>query len=91
MAEGQNLKLCIQKDNVTLAGSQEINLESKIIQDLFRRELNHSVQNRPEYRPDDRIGAFRLILEPFSIENGLMTQTLKVRRHVVMERPKRYY
>jgi long-chain acyl-CoA synthetase len=66
--------------------SAEIDLESKIIQDLFRRELNREVQNRPGYRPDDRIGPFRLIHEPFSIENGMMTQTLKTRRHVVTER-----
>ena len=63
-----------------------IDLESKIIQDLFRQELNREVQNRPGYRPDDRIGPFRLILEPFSLENGLMTQTLKIRRHIVTER-----
>jgi long-chain acyl-CoA synthetase len=55
-------------------------------QDLFRQELNREVQNRPGYRADDRIGPFKLILEPFSIENGMMTQTLKIRRHVVMER-----
>jgi len=61
-------------------------LESKIIQDLFRQELNLEVQNRPGYRPDDRISSFKLILEPFSIENGMMTQTLKIRRHVVTER-----
>ncbi|BAZ41002.1 AMP-dependent synthetase and ligase [Calothrix sp. NIES-4101] len=85
-AESQDLKLCIQEDNVTLAGSQKINLESKIVQDLFRQEMNREVQNRPGYRLDDRINPFRLILEPFSIENGLMTQTLKLRRHVVMER-----
>ena len=65
-----------------------IDLESKIIQDLFRQELNREVQNRPGYRPDDRIGPFRLILEPFSLENGLMTQTLKIRRHIVTERYK---
>ena len=65
---------------------QEIDLDSKIVQDLFRQELNREAQNRPGYRPDDRIGLFKLILEPFSVDNGMMTQTLKIRRPVVMER-----
>jgi long-chain acyl-CoA synthetase len=43
------------------------------------------VQNRPGYRADDRIGPFKLILEPFSMENGMMTQTMKIRRHVVAQ------
>lgn len=85
-AETQNLNLSIQNNNVTALPSQKTDLESKIIQDLFRKELNREVQNRPGYRADDRIGPFKLILEPFSIENGLMTQTLKVRRHIVAER-----
>ncbi|GAB1540581.1 AMP-binding protein [Scytonema sp. NUACC21] len=79
----------LAKENSTTQNSvskTEVNLESKIVQDLFRRELNREVQNRPGYRPDDRIGPFKLILEPFSIENGMMTQTLKTKRHVVMER-----
>lgn len=61
-------------------------LESPAIQNLFRQELAREVQNRPGYRPDDRIGVFRAILEPFSMENGMMTQTLKIKRPVVMER-----
>ncbi|MEH2162814.1 MAG: long-chain fatty acid--CoA ligase [Nostoc sp.] len=75
-----------QNDPAASSPSQKIDWESRMIQDLFRQELNREVQNRPGYRPDDRIGTFKLILEPFSIENGLMTQTLKVRRHVVTER-----
>jgi long-chain acyl-CoA synthetase len=63
-----------------------ITLEDKPIQDLIRRELNREVQNRPGYRADDRVGPYRFILEPFSIENGLLTQTLKIRRNVVMDR-----
>ncbi|MGB8688101.1 MAG: long-chain fatty acid--CoA ligase [Microcoleus sp.] len=64
---------------------QEIDWNSKTIQDLFRQELNREVQNRPGYRADDRISPFRLILEPFSIENGMLTQTLKIKRPVVTE------
>jgi long-chain acyl-CoA synthetase len=56
---------------LTASSIQEIDLESKVIQDLFRQELNREVRNRPGYRADDRIGPFKLILEPFSIENGL--------------------
>ncbi|WP_071188112.1 long-chain fatty acid--CoA ligase [Trichormus sp. NMC-1] len=85
-AESQNLNFSTENDNLTASVSQKVNIESKIIQDLFRQELNREVQNRPGYRADDRIGPFKLILEPFSIENGLMTQTLKIRRHVVTER-----
>ncbi|NJL79973.1 MAG: long-chain fatty acid--CoA ligase [Richelia sp. RM2_1_2] len=84
-AKTQKLELCVKEDNVTTSTSQKINLESKMIQDLFRQELIREVRNRPGYRPDDRIGPFKLILEPFSMENGMMTRTLKVRRHVVME------
>ncbi len=85
-ATSQNLQLFVENDNIAESNGQNINLESKIIQDLFRQELAREVQNRPGYRPDDRIGPFKIILEPFSQENGMMTQTLKIRRHVVMER-----
>ncbi|MBE9145724.1 AMP-dependent synthetase/ligase [Planktothrix mougeotii] len=79
--------------NLTLKSSeaspnptQEITLDSPAVQNLFREELNREVKNRPSYRIDDRIGPFQLLSEPFSMENGMLTQTLKVKRPVVMER-----
>ncbi len=62
------------------------NLHHKIIRDLFREELNREVRDRPGYRRDDEIIVFELIPKLFTIENGLLTQTLKLRRNVVMER-----
>ena len=60
-------------------------LASKPVQDLFRQELNREVKDRPGYRVDDRIGVFRLITEPFTMENGQLTQTLKMRRPIITD------
>jgi long-chain acyl-CoA synthetase len=62
------------------------NLADPRLTDLFRGELTRLVKDRPGYRSDDRIVTFRLLAEPFSVENGLLTQKLSLKRHVVMER-----
>lgn len=82
---GQNAVLADQ-DDANLEGKPVLTFDSKPIMDLYRQELVREVQNRAGYRIDDRIGPFKIVLEPFSIENGLLTQTMKVRRPVVMER-----
>jgi long-chain acyl-CoA synthetase len=56
------------------------------VQGLLRQELTRLVKERPGYRADERIATFRLLDEPFTIDNGLLTQTLKIRRNVVMDR-----
>jgi len=86
-AAGQSLFIAIPGDETPVpTGMGTITLEDDRIQKLLRDEMTRQVKDRPGYRPDDRIGPFRLVLEPFSIENGLLTQTLKVRRPVVTER-----
>ena len=84
-AQGYTLQLA-DSDIKSQPSEKLLTFDSKPVQDLMRQELNREVKNRPGFRPDDRIGPFRLIAEPFAIENGLLTQTLKIRRNVVMDR-----
>jgi long-chain acyl-CoA synthetase len=83
-AIAQNYSLQLPGEPAT--NGEAIALTSKPIQDLYRQELIREVKDRPGYRADDRIGPIRFVPEPFSIENGLMTQKLSIRRNVVMDR-----
>ncbi|WP_055075647.1 long-chain fatty acid--CoA ligase [Pseudanabaena sp. 'Roaring Creek'] len=56
------------------------------IRSLYREEINREVQNRPGYSVNDRIGIFEFLPEPFTIDNGFLTQTFKIRRNIVFER-----
>ncbi|MGB3613418.1 MAG: AMP-binding protein [Elainellaceae cyanobacterium] len=67
-------------------GEASIALTGNEVQSLLRQELNREVKNRPGYRADDRISPFTLLTEPFTVENRLLTQTLKVRRPAVANR-----
>ncbi len=84
-ASSQSLNLTFPDDSVSLEELKNSDLYNKAVLDLFRQELNREVRNRPGYRPDDQIKVFTLILEPFSQTNGMMTQTLKIKRPVVAE------
>ncbi|MDB9427068.1 long-chain fatty acid--CoA ligase [Microcystis aeruginosa CS-564/01] len=85
-AQEQKLSLNLpdlHSDRSTILSSD---LYSKKVLDLYQQELKREVRNRPSYRADDQIKTFELILEPFSLENGMMTQTLKIKRPVVTQR-----
>jgi long-chain acyl-CoA synthetase len=48
--------------------------------DLMRREINRLNENLADF---ERVGRFVLIDQPFSIENGQLTPTMKIRRKIV--------
>jgi long-chain acyl-CoA synthetase len=83
--QGQSLGLTLPAEDTALAQLPQTDLYHRTILELFRQELNREVKNRPGYRPDDQIRVFSLILEPFSQNNGMMTQTLKIKRPIVTE------
>jgi long-chain acyl-CoA synthetase len=85
-AKAKSIEFTVSAADQSPETLRQSDLYSKPVLDLFRQELSREVKNRPGYRADDQIKVFALILEPFSQENGMMTQTLKIKRPVVTER-----
>ncbi|PHV62260.1 long-chain fatty acid--CoA ligase [Cyanobacterium aponinum] len=81
--EEQNRILNLPSVGANRAEIEKSDLYSSGVLSLYKQELAREVKNRPGYRIDDRISVFELILEPFSIDNGMMTQTLKIKRPVI--------
>ena len=82
-AESKGIGLEIPAPTASREEILNSSLYSEEVLNLYKQELNTEVKNRPGYRIDDRINVFELILEPFSSENGMMTQTLKMKRPVI--------
>ncbi len=53
---------------------------------ILKKELKEHIQNRANFRPFERIQCFRVIEEPFSADNGLLTRTMKVKKTEVYKK-----
>jgi len=53
---------------------------------LIQQEVKTLVQSRENFMSFERISSVRIIDEEFSMENGLMTPTVKIRRNKVFEK-----
>ena len=53
------------------------------MRELLAREVAEATTALPPY---ERVKSFALVPEPFTVENGLLTPTLKLRRAQIAER-----
>jgi len=60
-------------------------VDNRKVNEMFEKEINGLQKNLAKY---ERVRKFALVPSPFSIENGEMTPTLKLKRKIIVERCK---
>lgn len=53
------------------------------LREALSKDIKDLNESRPNFAPVDRVTDFRLLLVPFTMENGMATQTLKIKKNVV--------
>jgi len=71
------------QDSVGLRKLAERLYADKSVKSLVQQDVMRSVQAKQGYVPSEKVTDFRFVLEPFSVENQQLTQTLKVKRNIV--------
>lgn len=61
-------------------------LEDSKLESLIKNEINTHIVNKPNLRVFEKVKQFSLLNESFSVENGLMSATQKVKRNKVFEK-----
>lgn len=56
------------------------------LENLIKKEINTHITNKPNLRVFEKVKQFALLKESFSVENGLMSATQKVKRNKVFEK-----
>ena len=83
-------KEALEKCGITMKDLQSYKdtnvLTDAKLENLIKNEINTHIVNKPNLRMFEKVKQFTMLNESFSVENGLMSATQKVKRNKVFEK-----
>lgn len=72
-------------DTRALRMQQDICIKNPVLRKLIKSEIDANIKNKSKLKPFEKIMKFEILKDGFSIDNGLMTCTAKIKRNKVFE------
>ncbi|MCQ2753935.1 MAG: AMP-binding protein [bacterium] len=64
------------------------NFNNPELEELIKKEINSKIMNKPNLRVFEKVKQFAILKDSFTIENGLLSMTQKIKRNKVFEKYK---
>ena len=71
-----------------LKSGKNLEIKNPNLHQLIKHEINSYIKNKMGLKPFEKIKQFEVLKDAFSIDNGLLSQTAKIKRNSVFEKYK---
>ena len=84
---GSRLTVTVEEEQIPRSewGEKCGELTGEKVYQLYRREIDRTLTRDKGFRPIEKVAKLKIRLEPMTIENGMLTPTMKVKRHEVRD------
>jgi long-chain acyl-CoA synthetase len=69
-----------------LKSNKNLTINNPTLRDLIKREINTYIKNKTNLKSFEKIKQFEVLNESFNVDNGMVSQTSKIKRNVVFEK-----
>ena len=78
--------MLVGQDN--LKSGKNLSIKDQTIRDLIKREIATYIKNKQNLKNFEQIKQFEVLNEDFNMANGLLSQTVKIKRNNIFEKYK---
>ena len=71
-----------------LKSGKTLSIKNPDLRELIKKEIATYIKNKTGLKPFEKVKEFEVLKDGFSMENGLLSQTAKVKRNVIFEKYK---
>lgn len=71
-----------------LKSGTNLEIKSPALHELIKKEIAAYIKNKKGLKPFEKVKQFEVLSDPFSVDNGMMAQSLKIKRNNVFEKYK---